>query len=259
MSRSEINNPAGLIDLSRDGGGILSLEGKDAVAFLQGYTTCDLEQIGTQLFAQLGAICTLKGRMLTSFLAVQHEGRLMLRMDPALVPVARDFLAKYIVFSKAEMQDISADWHCYGILNGSPEKDKSEGASLAQLPVAGTADEINISLPWGQEIWSRNKQEATGNIDDWRAAEVDFGLAWVRVETQDAFLPQMLNYHELGGVDFDKGCYLGQEVVARAQFRGELKRGLRRVDNAGGLKVGDEVDGGKVVAVAPDAALAVLS
>lgn len=258
-------NTSQLIDLSSRCG-FLGIEGKDAVTFLQGYTTSDLGCIDQG--AQLGALTNIKGRMLTSFLVLQHEGGLLLRMDPTLVPASMEFLAKYIIFSKAEMQDLSPEWHCYGQIasqlgslatDAHPDGADAKKAVLNRLPVDASQDMISITLPWGQEIWSRKRQAVEGSLDDWLTMEVNSGLAWVRHETSDAFLPQMLNYHQLGGVDFDKGCYLGQEIVARAQFRGELKRRLQRINNSGGLKVGDDLENGKVAAVSPTAALAVMS
>ena len=248
--------------INLDKHGILCLTGKDAVPFLQGYVTCDLSRLeGT---AGLGAICNIQGRMLTSFIVIRHDNSLLLKMSRALVPETIRFLSRYIVFSKATMQDISDEWHLYGAADLDAFSDKvvaDSAGTPGDMPVRFQDRRLVLSLPWGTEIWSKSKRliKVTGIDDAWQAAQVDHGIAWVTEKTSGAFLPQMMNYHKLGAVDFDKGCYLGQEVVARAQYRGALKRKLHRVEPARGLEVGDEVGGGMIVAASADAALAVLS
>ena len=98
---------------SLDDYGLLCVSGKDALSFLQGYTTCDLEKLDPTA-AQIGAICNIKGRMLTSFVVVKDGESLLLRMHKPLVAQTIAFLKKYIVFSKAEMQDISENYYFYG-------------------------------------------------------------------------------------------------------------------------------------------------
>ncbi len=228
--------------------GILCVSGKDAVKFLQGYTTCDITRLDDR--AALGAITNLQGRMLTSFIIVQQGGDLLLRMQRELVARTIEFLSKYIVFSKAEMSDLSDAWHCYGL---------PVPATSTPFSVSNNDTAITINLPWGQEIWSTNPLQADADINSWADAEVSHGIAWVHANTSETFLPQMFNYHNLNGIDFEKGCYLGQEVVARAQYRGELKRKLHRLDTAPAIEIGGELDGGEIVAVSGNAALAVLS
>ena len=98
--------------------GFLKVSGVDAVTFLQGYTTCDLAALNDDS-AQLGAICNIQGRMLASFIVIRQDQDLVLRMHKSLVPKTIAFLTKYIVFSKAELTDISEKLRCYGSLNPS--------------------------------------------------------------------------------------------------------------------------------------------
>ena len=94
--------------------GFLELSGEDSKKFLQGYTTCNLETL-TPKKAQIGAICDIQGRVITSFLLVETNGKLILRMSKDLLEKTLGFLSKYIVFSKAEVRDISNELFCHGI------------------------------------------------------------------------------------------------------------------------------------------------
>lgn len=224
--------------------GFLKISGKDAIKFLQGYTTCDLDAL-TETSVQLGAICNLQGRMLTSFLVVRQETDLILRMDRSLIEKTMQFLNKYIVFSKAELHDISDSYRCFG---HAETEEESYSMSVND-------DTFTIHLGNRREVWQ------TPDVDDaieapaaWHDLEIAQGITWVTEATSEKFLPQMFAYHVLGGIDFNKGCYLGQEIVARMQYRGELKRRLHRVS-----AVVNEVESGDVVATGSNASLVILN
>jgi len=224
--------------------GFLRIEGPDAVKFLQGYTTCDLSALADGEH-QTGAICTIKGRMLTSFIVAKRGTSLYLRTDRPLVEKTIAFLQKYIVFSKAEMSDMSEDLVCYGLL-GETDIDVGDGFEI------DLGNRVELWLPASRAV------KATSDTAAWLNAEIDSGTAWVTDATSEEFLPQMFNYHERGAIDFEKGCYLGQEIVARAQYRGELKRRLHRMVSEKQRTIGDRIDGGVVVASAPAGQLAVI-
>jgi len=228
--------------------GFLAVTGRDASKFMQGYATCDLNRVaqGEPLPA---AICNIKGRMITSFRIAAIPDGLLLRMHSALVPETIEFLSKYIVFSKAEMADVSDTWHCYGCMFYG-EKDYSDESLL--IPVSEER----------AEIWSQSPITAANDNLIWQQAEIAEGLVWLAPESVDTYLPQMLNYHQLGAIDFEKGCYLGQEIVARMQYRGELKRRLYRgtgtINPGETLKLIDGSTAGIVVRSAADQFLCVL-
>ena len=98
--------------------GFLAITGRDAAKFLQGYTTCDVD-LAKGNTSLVGAICTIQGRMLCNFRLIPIEAGLLLRMPRALVPTAIEFLAKYIVFSKASLEDLSDKIWCYGLTQNS--------------------------------------------------------------------------------------------------------------------------------------------
>ena len=114
------------------------------------------------------------------------------------------------------------------------------------LQAAGTA--VQIALPaapgQGRALWVQPSAEAAPDLPratpaDWAWAELESGIAWVRGATVEAFVPQMINLELVGGVSFKKGCYPGQEVVARSQYRGTLKRRLQLFETDADVAVGD--------------------
>ena len=222
--------------------GFLKIAGPEAIKFMQGYATCDLDRLA-QNETSIGSICNLQGRMVTSFLVLKTENDLILRMDRALVKRTMDFLNKYIVFSKAELHDISDDYQCYGTLDQFDEYAENG---------------FTINLGNRSEIWTTSKLNANRDIGHWQDAEFSAGIAWVTQSSQDEHLPQMFNYHNLGGVDFEKGCYLGQEIVARAHYRGEMKRRLHRLVSKEKRQLGCALDVGTIVSRAPSGLLGIL-
>ena len=240
--------------------GFLRISGPDSITFMQGYATCDLAAIEDGS-ACMGAVCNLKGRMIASFLAVREGSDLLLRLHRDLVPELITFLGKYIVFSKAEMSDISDTFACYGIVEAS-----DKAVFTVEKP---TDSEYLIHLGNRQEHWAPADAQAAADATpdeaalQWATAEIEAGVVWVTPDTREEYIPQMFNYHTLGAIDFDKGCYLGQEIVARMQYRGELKRRLHHLQSSTSRQVGDklQVDNrnlGELVAVAGQQLLAVI-
>ncbi len=219
--------------------GFLSITGKDATTFLQGYATCDLDHLSSNR-AGLGAICNLQGRMVASFRVVKLNDALLLRIHCDLVDKTREFLGKYIVFSKAEMSDMSEIYACYGVIGDVPGRQLPQ---INDVEMIDTSIVIKVSEAGPRfEIWA---QQAIENTDDaftaqtWQQAEINDGFAWVDATSSDEHIPQMFNYHNIGGIDFEKGCYLGQEIIARLEFRGKLKRKLHRGEAASKVSSGD--------------------
>ncbi len=237
--------------------GFLAVSGRDAAKFLQGYITCNLDSLHPGK-SRIGAVCNLQGRMVSSARLALKDGVILLRMHRDLVQPTMDFLQKYIVFSKAEMADVSGQYHCYGIIG------EVDDAAVEAGGVTRREDGLLVTVgPARFELWSTAGHiDGEADLDAWATAEVDAGIAWVGAATAESFIPQMFGYHQIGAIDFDKGCYLGQEIVARMQYRGNLNRRLFRAALAG-AHVGDTLmAGGKVagtiVAAAPNACLAVV-
>lgn len=226
--------------------GFLSITGKDALTFTQGYTTCDIDSLAPDQTA-MGAICNLQGRMVTSFRAALLEDGLILRMDKALVEPTREFLKKYILLSKAESRDDSDSWQCFGIVgDGWGELPDTIGGLVTRddCYIVRVSDKGPRFEVWAQSPLAEFEQLESMEPAQWHRQEVADGLAWVNSETADAFIPQMFNYDQLGGISFEKGCYLGQEIVARMQHRGQVKRRLYRGKSSAAVKPGDQVVNG---------------
>ncbi|MFT7686199.1 MAG: folate-binding protein YgfZ [Candidatus Azotimanducaceae bacterium] len=215
--------------------GFLSISGKDAKKFLQGYTTCDLEEV-LEGESRLGAICTIQGRMLANFRIVAQGDGFILRLNESLIPEVLTFLQKYIVFSKAKLADISQTKHCYGTFDG----ETSWPASL--LESKQDDNKTIVCIGEGRfEIWSDDALDASDDSASWMDAEIGAGYAWVDEISQSEYLPQMFNLHNLKGISFEKGCYLGQEIVARMQFRGKLKKTLHKGEATRDIKNGESI------------------
>ena len=262
--------------------GFLAVTGKDAAKFLQGYTTCDVDlaQGDTSL---LGAICNIQGRMLSNFRMIPIEDGLLLRMSRELVPAAIEFLGKYIVFSKASLEDLSDKIWCFGLTHNGDNVPKqtdtfthNELTSDNPIEIAGSTLEgwlIKVDMKADDddahfEVWSKKPLQADQAVENWMEQEVRSGIAWVETETTEAYIPQMFNLQNLKGISFEKGCYLGQEIVARMQFRGELKKRLHlgsiQSSSSMAVSLGDNIENetgknvGQIIAVGKDSFLSVV-
>lgn len=221
--------------------GVLAVRGSDAAKFLQGQLTCNLNYLNdTQ--ASLGARCTQKGRMQSSFrILLQGDGVLLAMATELLEPQLAD-LKKYAVFSKSKLTDESAAWVRFGVVNG----DQALNSLGLELPaqtdsVARTEQWIAIRVsPARAELWvpaesvesvhsQLSAQLKQAGLNEWLLGQIRAGIGQVMPQTRELFIPQMLNLQAVGGVSFKKGCYTGQEIVARMQYLGKLKRRLYRL------------------------------
>lgn len=215
--------------------GAIRLRGPDAAKFLQGQTTCDLLALAEQSDGEAigGAQCTPQGRMVFDFFAffnrVDDERDLILITAPDLVETAIASLKKYAVFFKVEISDVSAHWCQLLLLGDAPAK--PPGATLFALAERITtltlplSNAVELTLPGWQ-------------LGDSATAEQQLlaaGITEVSAATSELFIPQMLNYDHRGFISFKKGCYTGQEIIARAHYRGAVKRRLALLQASGEL------------------------
>lgn len=221
--------------------GVLAVRGVDAGKFLQGQLTCNINYLNENR-SGLGARCTQKGRMQSSFrILLEADGCLLAMAGELIEPQLLD-LRKYAVFSKSKLTDESAAWVRFGLQDGD--------AALAGLglELPGETDSLvrNEQLiatrvsPNRIELWVRaGDAEAIkarlvallpeGSLNDWLLGQIRAGIGQVMPATREEFIPQMINLQAVGGVSFKKGCYTGQEIVARMQYLGKLKRHLYRL------------------------------
>ena len=215
--------------------GILEIRGRDAVKFLQGYCTCDLLKL-TQNQSLYGAITNIQGRVETTFVATldtshvlssADEPSILLRMSRTCLPYIRVFLAKYAVFSKATLIDRSQDLICFG---------------FDQAPLQPTGIVVMIpQRPHAFELWTTALITATTHLDVWQRNEITAGLTWLDRSQAGKYQPFELGMAENAGIDFQKGCYLGQEIIARVHYRGKIKTVFRVGLTEGECRPGDRV------------------
>ncbi|WP_296250260.1 YgfZ/GcvT domain-containing protein [Pseudomonas sp. UBA4194] len=221
--------------------GVLAVRGSDASKFLQGQLTCNLNYLNEDT-ASLGARCTQKGRMQSSFrILLQGDGCVLAMASELIEPQLAD-LKKYAVFSKSKLTDESGAWVRFGLQHG----DGALSALGLELgldahAVARTEQLIAVRVsPARAELWAPAEQAATlgerlasqlseGSLEGWLLGQIRAGIGQVFGPTRELFIPQMLNLQAVGGVSFKKGCYTGQEIVARMQYLGKLKRRLYRL------------------------------
>lgn len=211
--------------------GVIRAEGEDAASFLHGQLTQDMLGLGLSQ-ARLAAYCSAKGRMLASFVVLKAEDHaLLLLCSRDLLPATLKRLSMFVLRAKVKLSDASDRWHVHGWSGPDlPESLRAAGAwtrlalehdTLAvRLPTVEAQPRALLLLPAGAPAPAPLLPDAS----TWSWLEVRSGVATLGAALVDALVPQMLNYESVGGVNFKKGCYPGQEVVARSQFRGTLKR-----------------------------------
>jgi folate-binding protein YgfZ len=229
--------------------GIIRAAGSDAASFLHNQLTNDVLLMKDGQ-SRLAAFCNAKGRMQASFVVYKRSAEevlLICRKDLIAQTVKR--LSMFVLRAKAKLSDASDEFQLLG-LAGDAALAALNGASAEawQRHAVGTADVLTLypALSQPRAFWIAPKGEAvpTGSAmsaDLWQVGEVMSGIAWVELATFEAFVPQMLNYESVDGVNFKKGCYPGQEVVARSQFRGTLKRRAFIAQSEVSMAAGQEV------------------
>ena len=222
--------------------GVIAVAGEDAASFLQNQLTNDFALLpGGE--ARLAAWCSPKGRMLASFIGLRRG------TDEILLVTSRDTLAPtlkrlsmFVLRSKAKLRDASAEFALYGVAGDEQAK--------APWQLRRDGDSFFVSLypadavPRSLAVVPAGLPAPAGAALDpvrWAWGEVRSGIATITAPIVEAFVPQMLNYESVGGVNFKKGCYPGQEVVARSQFRGTLKRRAYLAHCGGEMAAGQEL------------------
>jgi folate-binding protein YgfZ len=228
--------------------GLLAVTGADARDFLHAQLTNDVAHLPADRSAFAGW-CTAKGRLLATLLVIPAPDGFLLQLAKDIAPAVAKRLSMFVLRSKVKIADESDAWTQYGVWQ--PLLGVTWDGGAVSVPVG---DRRHLKIGRGLALdCSRAEQ-------DWTVEEIRAGRPLITAATQDKFVPQMVNLETLGGVDFQKGCYPGQEIVARAQYRGEVKRRMQRLPVPPGveLKPGQEFNGGVVVDSAGGEALTVM-
>ncbi|MDR7267740.1 folate-binding protein YgfZ [Pelomonas saccharophila] len=218
--------------------GVIRAQGADAASFLHSQLTQDFALLDSD-HARLAGFCTAKGRLLATMVGWKHgEEEILLALPAETLAATLKRLSMFVLRAKCKLSDASGEFAIYGLL-GTPA---AQAWSLAR-----DGDAVQIALPGAgralrvQPVDAPAPAGAAITADDWAWAEAEAGMAWVRGATVEAFVPQMINFEVLGGVNFKKGCYPGQEIVARSQYRGTLKRRLQVFETDAAATVGQEI------------------
>jgi len=211
--------------------GVIKVEGEDAAKFIHGQLTQDFSLLNLDS-ARLAAFCSPKGRMQASFIGFKRPGGeiLLVCSKDILAPTLKR-LSMFVLRAKARLTDASGEFVLYGLAGGATKTIACHAASTWAKDDFGACSLVNLYPADGvpRQLWvapatTPAPEGASLALERWLWSEVRSGVATLSAPVVEAFVPQMLNYESVGGVNFKKGCYPGQEVVARSQFRGTLKR-----------------------------------
>jgi folate-binding protein YgfZ len=235
-TQSNAELPSGLAKL--DHLGIIRVTGADAASFLQGQLTNDVALLGLNQ-SRLAAFCSAKGRMQASFTIYKQPALDPAQTTPDIYMVcSRDILAPtlkrlsmFVMRAKAKLTDVTAEFDIFGLTGNTINLIATQEINTPAIAKFNTSTIIALRPALGQSralcIMPAGDAPPVGeafSTELWNWGEVHAGIAFITSPIVEAFVPQMLNYESVDGVNFKKGCYPGQEVVARSQFRGTLKR-----------------------------------
>jgi folate-binding protein YgfZ len=229
--------------------GLLSVTGEQAREFLHAQLTNDIANLPAGR-AALAGWCSAKGRLLASFVVIPVSDGFLLQLSRDLAPAIAKRLSMFILRSKVKVADVS-DRPQLGVWGALP------GASNDLFSVSEVAGGVAVAMGAGRFLLLGEAQGTEVPESRWTLDEIRAGRPLITAATQDQFVPQMVNYDRIGAVNFQKGCYPGQEIVARAQYRGQVKRRMKKLEAPAStpLQPGQEYQGGMVVdaAAAPQA------
>ena len=230
--------------------GVIRAQGPDAGSFLQGQLTQDVQQLD-QHGACLAGFCTAKGRLLASLWVWRPEPEQFLMACSAdLLSITLKRLSMFVMRAKCKLSDASAALTVYGLCGEAATAwlgvDAPLAAGRCTAAAGGQAMRLSDVAGTARYVLVLPSDAAAPALpalatDAWQWLEVGSGVARIVAATAEQFVPQMINFELVGGVNFQKGCYPGQEVVARSQSRGSVKRRAFVVESAAAAQPGQEV------------------
>lgn len=202
--------------------GIIRLTGPDTDLFLQGQLTCNMNTLTAERWSW-GGHCDPKGKLLASFRICRHGDDVLLIMPKDLIAVDLPQMAKYAVFNKVELTDESNNIAVHGLLGETDALPALESGAQQVLDASLLLKDDGATLIIGELPQSLASLEEA-SIESWKQHEIAQQWPMIDAANSGQLVPQMLNLDAVGGVQYDKGCYIGQETVARMHFRGGNKR-----------------------------------
>ena len=239
----------------------IRISGADRISFLQGQLSCntDLLCAGRSL---PGALCNLKGRVIADFRLVEHNEDIIMQCAAGMADKIHATLSKYAVFSKVELSQLQGKDNSAPVALGIIGRGIFEALSILNLDLPKSNDGVSSSatskvvrvsgLSERVEIWMHTKaaaeqllatleEEKIDDIEPWLRADIEAGIVHVTPNLSEEFTPQLLNYDLSGLIDFKKGCYTGQEIVARMFYRGTAKRRLQLASSSQSISKSSKV------------------
>jgi folate-binding protein YgfZ len=231
--------------------GVIRAMGDDAIKFLQGQLTQDVALMGLNE-AHLAAFCNAKGRMQASFIVFKRiDNEILMVCSADILHQTLKRLSMFVLRAKVKLLDASAEFSLFGLVGSAVNAIESIAFhTRIQWSTSTFEDQKTVFLYPGagfeRALWCAPATTpppvgVTLAPGIWEWLEVQSGIAMITQPVFEAFVPQMLNYESVGGVNFKKGCYPGQEIVARSQFRGTLKRRAYLVHGAAAMTVGQQI------------------
>ncbi len=230
--------------------GVIAASGADAARFLHAQLTNDVAGLAADA-VQLNGYCNAKGRLLAVFTTWRGADAIYLQLPREILPAVHKRLSMFVLRAKVTLADVSEQWVALGLIG--------RGATQLLQHAGGLQRTVDASIALGETRIVRLRPSPRSNerfllivpareLPDWLTrlqaaqrvasgvwwwSQIDAGIPDVFAATQEKFVPQMINLEVLGGVNFRKGCYPGQEVVARSQYLGKLRRrmGIAHVED----------------------------
>ena len=245
--------------------GLIAASGEEAANFLHNQLTNDVLTLAADN-ARLAGYCSPKGRLLATMLTWRSGDDIMLMLPKQLQAAIQKRLQMYVLRAKVKLRDAGAEFAILGLagafdnatlatyLPGSANvaysKQETDTGNLIRLPDAAGVPRALWITPTANAINAWPTLEQTLRLAPataWQLTEIEAGTPWITLPTQEKFVPQMINFEVVGGVNFKKGCYPGQEIVARSQYLGKLKRRMLLAKIGGtqaeaGMEVFSEAD-----------------
>ncbi|MFM2450124.1 MAG: tRNA-modifying protein YgfZ [Pseudomonadota bacterium] len=235
--------------------GVIRALGSDAAAFLHGQLTQDIQQLALGQARQAG-YCSAKGRLLATFIVWREsEEELLLVCDRSVLDSTLKRLSMFVLRAKCKLSDATQDRPLWGMWGRLDSTDAAAGNAMTPWSVDDGSDAdapasvvrlTDVQQHW-RVLWvGRNASAAAAlqpnaELSEWQRLQISSGLPMIEERTAEQFVPQMINYELIDGVNFQKGCYPGQEVVARSQYRATAKRRMFLFRTSGSATAGTEV------------------
>ena len=227
--------------------GLIRCSGEDAANFLHNLFTNDVNHLASGR-AELNGFCSAKGRMLADFLMWRDGQDYILQLSADIQPAIRKKLGMYVLRSKVKITDFNEELVLFGVAGPAAEAVVRAATGLVPAQLFDVARfeqgcairldaqryELAVRADAAQQIWEGLTGEARPvGTEAWRWLDIVAGRPHITAATQEEFVPQMINFELIGGVSFTKGCYPGQEVVARTKYLGKIKRRMYRAHLTG--------------------------